>query len=112
MVHNDVKEIAKRTAQTQTNTCRHPHSWGYTSDMKLSMTGICSKTERERGRNRNEGQEEGWKGNAERKIYRRTQPVGICFSMYSAVEQSFLPFFLHYSTNCYQACPEGTHGVG
>lgn len=28
------KEIAQRTAQTQINTCRHPHSCG----MKLSMT--------------------------------------------------------------------------
>lgn len=53
------KEMAQRTAQTQTNTRRHPHSCGNTSDMKLS---IHKHVERQRQRERE--REEGRRGNA------------------------------------------------
>lgn len=66
------KEIAQRTAQTQINTCRHPHSCG----MKLSMT-IHKHADRQWDR------EEKRRGN-ERKCRREREREGLS-SVCSAV---------------------------
>lgn len=65
------KEIAQRTAQTQINTCRHPHSCG----MKLSMT-IHKHADRQWDR------EEKRRGN-ERKCRKERERVFFLFAVQS-----------------------------